>query len=120
IRRERRDGRKTWTWLAAGVALVGIGAFAQSSGSGGDGADAGRVIWPQPAASIAQPAESVSAAVTPISITTTVGGYTYDWTARQAAINADSEVPNGYFIVGNATDPDYLFAHEKGVSGSTG
>lgn len=113
--------RKTLAWLAAGVALVGIGAFAQSSGSGGDGADAGRVIWPQPAASIAQPAESVSAAVsaavTPISITTTVGGYTYDWTALQAAIDADSEVPNGYFIVGNATDADYLFAHEKGSFG---
>lgn len=45
------------------------------------------------------------------------GGYTYDWTTLQAAIDADGEVPNGYFIVGNATDPDYLFAYEKGSFG---
>ncbi len=43
-----------------------------------------------------------------------VGGYLYDWTALQAAIDADVEVPDGYFIVGNATDEGYLFAYEKG------
>src|SRR3546814_13075743 len=37
--------------------------------------------------------------------------------ALQAAIDADSEVANAYIIVGNATDPDYLFAYEKGSFG---
>src|SRR3546814_7489362 len=55
--------------------------------------------------------------VAPASLTATVGGYTYDWTALQAAIDADSEVANAYIIVGNATDPDYLFAYEKGSFG---
>ncbi len=45
------------------------------------------------------------------------GGFTYDWTALQAAIDADTEVPSGYFIVGNASDPTYLLAYEKGSFG---
>jgi CubicO group peptidase (beta-lactamase class C family) len=49
-----------------------------------------------------------------MSTSTTVGGYIYDWTDLQAAIDADTEVDNGYFIIGNAIDPDYLFAYEKG------
>ncbi|KTE85127.1 hypothetical protein ATE72_05515 [Sphingopyxis sp. HXXIV] len=51
------------------------------------------------------------------SLSTTVGGYTYDWTALEAAIEADTEVANGFFIVGNANDPEYLFTHEKGSFG---
>src|SRR3546814_20497540 len=34
-----------------------------------------------------------------------------------AASAADTEFENGYFIVGNASDPDYLFAYEKGSFG---
>lgn len=107
--------RKTWIWFAAGVAAIGTGAFAQSGLMGGRGGDARPMVQLPPAAasSTARAAPAASSSM-PAGLTTTVGGYTYDWTALQAAIDADSEVVNGYFIVGNATDADYLFAYEKG------
>lgn len=40
----------------------------------------------------ASSAASAPTALSPASLTTTVGGYTYDWTALQAAIDADAEV----------------------------
>ena len=110
--------RKTWTWLAAGVAVMGAGAFAQSGLRGGAADDARPMVQLPPAAAVAaKPAASLAATTAPASLTATVGGYTYDWTALQAAIDADSEVANAYIIVGNATDPDYLFAYEKGSFG---
>jgi D-alanyl-D-alanine-carboxypeptidase/D-alanyl-D-alanine-endopeptidase len=110
--------RKTWVWLAAGGVVVGAGAFAQGGvGDRGRG-DARPMVQLAPAAAVPpSSAASVPMALSPASLTTTVGGYTYDWTALQAAIDADAEVANGYFIVGNATDPDYLFAYEKGSFG---
>src|SRR3546814_20798938 len=70
-----------------------------------------------PAAPAAKASTSAASAPAAASLSATVGGYTYDWTALQAAIDADTEVDNGYFIVGNASDPDYLFAYEKGSFG---
>ena len=102
-------------WLAAGAALVGAAAFAAQSGSGGnDRSDARPMVQLPPAAVPAKAPASATAAPVTASLTTTVGGYTYDWTALQAAIDADTEVDDGYFIVGNASDPTYLFAYEKG------
>src|SRR3546814_17031191 len=42
-----------------------------------------------------------------------------DWSSDVCSsdLDADTEVDNGYFIVGNASDPDYLFAYEKGSFG---
>jgi CubicO group peptidase (beta-lactamase class C family) len=111
--------RKILAWLAAGVAVVGAGAFAaQTRMAGPDGGDARPMVQLPPLA--VPSSRTASPAVVPSALTgltTTAGGYTYDWTALQAAIDADSEVANGYFIVGNATDPDYLFAYEKGSFG---
>ena len=70
-----------------------------------------------PAAPAAKASTSAASAPAAASLSATVGGYTYDWTALQSAIDADTEVDNGYFIVGNASDPDYLFAYEKGSFG---
>lgn len=110
--------RKTWAWLAAGVAAIGAGALAQTVLTEAAGGDARPMVQLPPAAAApAKPVASAAAATTLTSLTTTVGGYTYDWTALQAAIDADSEVANAYIIVGNATDPDYLFAYEKGSFG---
>ncbi len=110
--------RKTWAWLAAGAVVVGAGAFAQSGVADRGRGDARPMVQLPPAAAVpASSAASAPTALSPASLTTTVGGYTYDWTALQAAIDADAEVANGYFIVGNATDPDYLFAYEKGSFG---
>ncbi len=110
--------RKTWIWLAAGVAVIGAGAFAQTVLTEEPGGDARPMVQlpPAAAASAAKPVAPV-ATTAAMSLTTTVGGYTYDWTALQAAIDADSEVANAYIIVGNATDADYLFAYEKGSFG---
>ncbi|OWQ95062.1 serine hydrolase domain-containing protein [Sphingopyxis witflariensis] len=109
---------KTWAWLAAGVAVIGAGAFAQGGLMGGEADDARPMVQLPPTAAVAAKSTAlVSAPVAPASLTATVGGYTYDWTALQAAIDADSEVANAYIIVGNATDPDYLFAYEKGSFG---
>src|SRR3546814_9789371 len=101
-------------WLAAGAAMVGAAAFAAQGGfGGGDGGEARPMVQLPPAAPVANVSTSVASAAAAASLSATVGGYTYDWTALQAAIAADTEVENGYFIVGNASDPDYLFAYEK-------
>lgn len=110
--------RRTCAWLAAGALVVGAGAFAQSGMADRGRGDARPMVRLPPAAFVpASSAASSPTALSPPGLTTTVGGYTYDWTALQAAIDADAEVANGYFIVGNATDPDYLFAYEKGSFG---
>lgn len=109
--------RKTWAWLAAGAAVIGAGAFAQGVVNGGNSGEARFMVQlPSAATTAAKDAVTASGALSPASLTT-VGGYIYDWTALQAAIDADTEVANGYFIVGNATDPSYLFAYEKGSFG---
>ncbi|WP_439540137.1 serine hydrolase domain-containing protein [Sphingomonas sp.] len=97
---------------------ISAAAFAAQGTFSGGGDEAGRVIVQLPPSP--PPAGTSSfAAATPAaaSFSTTVGGFTYDWTALQAAIDTDTEVPNGYFIVGNATDPGYLFAYQKGAFG---
>lgn len=110
--------RKTWAWLAASIAVIGAGAFAQNGLSGDEAEQPRPMVQLPPAVTFeAKSAASVAATATPMSLTTAVGGYIYDWTALQAAIDADSEVTNGYFIVGNAIDADYLFAYEKGSFG---
>jgi D-alanyl-D-alanine-carboxypeptidase/D-alanyl-D-alanine-endopeptidase len=109
--------RKTWMWLGA-CAAAGAIAFAAQARFGESGAGAERpMVQLPPTAPAAKAAPPAVPALAPASLSTTVGGYTYDWTALQAAIDADSEVANGYFIVGNATDPAYLFAYEKGSFG---
>ena len=111
-------GRTKLMWLAAGAAMVGAAAFAAQGGFGGDvGGEARPIVQLPPAAPAAKASTSVASAHAAASLSTTVGGYTYDWTALQVAIDADTEVDNGYFIVGNDTDPDYLFAYEKGSFG---
>src|SRR3546814_8197989 len=70
-----------------------------------------------PAPSAAKATASAASALATASLTTTVGGYTYDWTALKAAIVADTEVASGYFIVGNASDPTYLLEFDKGSFG---
>lgn len=111
-------GRKRLMGIAAGSVLAAAAAFAAQANFGGGGGGEGRyLVQLPPAAAPAKAAASVPDARAPASLTTVVGGYSYDWTALQAAIDADTEVPNGYFIVGNATDPDYLFAYEKGSFG---
>jgi CubicO group peptidase (beta-lactamase class C family) len=105
-------------WIAAGAAVVGVAAFAAQTNFGAsEGGEGQYMVQLPPAPAAAKAPSSELAAPAPASLTTTVGGYNYDWTALQAAIDADTEVPNGYFIVGNATDPDYLFAYEKGSFG---
>jgi len=104
--------------IAAGSVLAAAAAFAaQANFGGGDGGEGRYLVQLPPAAATAKAPGSAPAVAAPASLTTIVGGYSYDWTALQAAIDADTEVPNGYFIVGNATDPDYLFAYEKGSFG---
>ncbi|MDF7775655.1 serine hydrolase [Sphingomonas sp. AOB5] len=110
-------GRTVFMCLAAGAAVASVAAFAAQSSFGGGGGDdrAGKVVVQLPASP--PPAGNpalVAVAPALADLSTSVGGFTYDWTALQAAIDADTEVPNGYFIVGNASDPDYLFAYEKG------
>lgn len=106
--------RSKLIWLSAlgGAAAM---AWAAQAGLGGDKAIAEppRVRFPATAPSAVQ-AVRPPATQALASASTFSGGYIYDWTALQAAIDADSEVLNGYFIVGNASDPDYLFAYEKG------
>src|SRR3546814_15712967 len=70
-----------------------------------------------PAPSAAKATASAASALATASLTTTVGGYTYDWTALKAAIVADTEVASGYCIVGNAFDPTYLLEFDKGSFG---
>jgi len=104
-------------WLGACVAAGAI-AFAAQARFGEGGADGARpMVQLPPSAPATKAAPSAAPALAPASLSTTVGGYTYDWTALQAAIDADSEVANGYFIVGNASDPTYLFSYEKGSFG---
>lgn len=109
------DRRKLW-WLG-GCAAAAVIAITAQARLGGEEGGSGR-FWVQlPQAT--PPAKStvpLAPAAAPASLTT-VGGYTYDWAPLQAAIDADSEVTNGYFIVGNASDPTYLFAYEKGTFG---
>src|SRR3546814_15388315 len=101
--------------LAAGAVMVGAAAFAAQGGFVGNGGGEARpMVQLPPAAPAAKASTSAASAPAAASLSATVGGYTYDWTALQAAIDADTEVDNGYFIVGNASDPDYLFAYEKG------
>lgn len=111
-------GRKRLMGIAAGSVLAAAAAFAAQANFGGGNGEEGRyLVQLPPAAAPAKASGSAPAVAAPASLTTIVGGYSYDWTALQAAIDADTEVPNGYFIVGNATDPDYLFAYEKGSFG---
>ncbi len=111
-------GRKRLMWISAGTAVVGVAAFAAQTNFGAsEGGDGRYMVQLPPAPAVAKAPSSALAAPAPTSLTTTVGGYSYDWTALQAAIDADTEVPNGYFIVGNASDPVYLFAYEKGSFG---
>ncbi len=110
--------RKRLMGIAAGSVLAAAAAFAaQANFDGGNGGEGRYLVQLPPAAAPAKASGSAPAVAAPASLTTIVGGYSYDWTALQAAIDADTEVPNGYFIVGNATDPDYLFAYEKGSFG---
>lgn len=111
-------GKRKWIWLAAGTAVVGAASFAAQGDFRDSDRDSGRIIVQLPPAATASKAPAPVAA-TPVaaSLATTVGSYIYDWTALQAAIDADTEVSNGYFIVGNASDPAYLFAYEKGSFG---
>jgi serine-type D-Ala-D-Ala carboxypeptidase/endopeptidase len=111
-------GRQKWIWLAVGTAAIGAAAFAASSEfeSGGDEPARPMVQLP-PAASPAKAPAATAPSAAPAALTTVVGGYSYNWTALQAAIDADTEVANGYFIVGNATDPGYLFSYQKGSFG---
>lgn len=109
--------RNKLMWLA-GLGAASAMAWAVQARLGGDEpvAEPPQIRFPATAPAVAGPRPSVvPPALT--STSTIVGGYVYDWTALQAAIDADSEVLNGYFIVGNATDPDYLFAYEKGSFG---
>ena len=110
--------RKKGIWLAACAAAsaVAAAAFAQYGGEA-SGAGGYQVQLPPSSTPTASEAPSSAATAALASTTTTVGGYSYDWTALQAAIDADSEVDDAYVIVGNATDPDYLFAYEKGSFG---
>ncbi|ALJ16406.1 serine hydrolase domain-containing protein [Sphingopyxis macrogoltabida] len=105
-------------WIAAGTAMAGAAAFAAQANFGsGDGGEGHYMVQLPPAVPSAKVSPLAAPATVPASLTTTVGGYSYDWTALQAAIDADTEVANGYFIVGNASDPAYLFAYEKGSFG---
>ncbi len=107
-------GRMKWMWLVAGAAMVGAAAFAAQGGFVGNGGGEERpMVQLPPAAPAAKASTSAASAPAAASLSATVGGYTYDRTALQAAIDADTEVDNGYFIVGNASDPDYLFAYES-------
>ncbi len=112
-------GRLKWMGVAAGTAVLGAAPFAAQAGFGGSAGEGSRpMVQLPPAAPVASGGVAkVSAPAAAASLTVTVGGYTYDWTALQTAIDADSEVPNGYFIVGNASDPTYLFSYEKGSFG---
>ncbi|MBU0824217.1 MAG: beta-lactamase family protein [Alphaproteobacteria bacterium] len=112
------SGRRKSIWLAAGAALVGVAVFAAQSGFGSsDGGETRPMVQLPPAPSAAKATASAASALATASLTTTVGGYTYDWTALKAAIVADTEVASGYFIVGNASDPTYLFEFDKGSFG---
>lgn len=112
--------RRILVWGAAGAALIGAGAIAAQSVLGEREEDGARpMVQLPPQAPMARASGSATAAApaASASLSTTVGGYTYDWTALEAAIEADTEVANGFFIVGNANDPEYLFTHEKGSFG---
>src|SRR3546814_6473023 len=94
--REKMAGRTKWMWLAAGAAMVGAAAFAAQGGFGGDvGGEARPIVQLPPAAPAAKASTSVASAHAAASLSTTVGGYNYDWTALQAGIDADTEVDNG-------------------------
>lgn len=99
--------------VAAGVAAIALGIAAQAR------------FWDRPASSgqvrIA-PAATAAALTAPApmsaaTVTTNVGGYIYDWTELQAAINSDTQVDNAFIIVGNATDPTWLYSYQKGNLG---
>ena len=112
--------RRILVWGAAGAALIGAGAIAAQSVFSQREEDGARpMVQLPPQAPMARASGSATAAApaASASLSTTVGGYTYDWTALEAAIEADTEVANGFFIVGNANDPEYLFTHEKGSFG---
>lgn len=108
-------GRGKWIWLAAATGMASAAVFAAQVGLGGDD-DEARPMVQLPPAPLAATATTSSLAATPAAarVITTVGGFSYDWTALQAAILDDDQVENGYFIVGNSSDPQYLFAYEKG------
>lgn len=103
-------------WLLA-CAAVGSAALAAQIRFSADVQGEGQAMVQLPRAESDAKAAPAAPSAQPASLTTTTGGYTYDWTALQAAIDADTEVTNGYFIVGNAADPDYLFSYEKGSFG---
>ncbi|MGX7927108.1 hypothetical protein ACWPMX_11120 [Tsuneonella sp. HG094] len=94
-------GQLKWMGVAAGTAVLGAAPFAAQAGFGGSAGEGSRpMVQLPPAAPVASGGVAkVSAPAAAASLTVTVGGYTYDWTALQTAIDADSEVPNGYFIV---------------------
>lgn len=105
--------RRKLLWVGA-FAATGAIAMAAQARFGDSREGDGRYMVQLPPAAPAKAAASAAPSAASASLSTTVGGYSYDWTALQAAIDADTEVASGYFIVGNATDPDYLFAYEKG------
>jgi len=106
--------RRKLIWLGAFAAAGAIAMAAQARFGSSEEAGEGRYMVELPPAGPAAAKAAAAPSAATASLSTTVGGYTYDWTALQAAIDADTEVASGYFIVGNATDPTYLFSYEKG------
>ncbi len=101
-------------------AFIAAGAIAMTAQPRLDrvtGGEARPMVQISPTAATSSTLISQSAPAAATSTSNTVGGFTYDWTALKAAIDADTEVTDGYFIVGNAADSEYLFQYEKGSFG---
>ena len=77
-------------WLGACVAAGAI-AFAAQARFGEGGADGARpMVQLPPSAPATKAAPSATPALAPASLSTTVGGYTYDWTALQKVVDGMS------------------------------
>src|SRR3546814_18123731 len=82
--REKMAGRMKWMSLAAGAVMVGAAAFAAQGGFVGNGGGEARpMVQLPPAAPAAKASTSAASAPAAASLSATVGGYTYDWTALQ-------------------------------------
>lgn len=105
---------KTGVWLGAAAASGALALAAQSQQDGTSQAGGYLVqlppVAPQPSSATLAPIAASARA----GVFKTVGGFTYDWTALEQAILADTQVDNAYIIVGNATDAEYLYEIEKG------
>ena len=109
--------KKIWAALAAAAAVGAIAVAAQTGFGGNARADGVPFVTLPPTPAASAKAASAPPQAQPTSLTLAGDGYFYDWSALQAAIVADSEVPSGHFIVGNVASPDYLFSYQKGSFG---